>query len=231
MRHPLPAKFLRRPLCWVATLCLLAMPLLANAQNLITNGTFDTNVAGWAYGVWDGTRDANNDPHSGSNQIVAPYQSDNSGLYSSQCVAVTAGQNYILSAQVLIPSALTTTTSGYAELMADWYPDSTCASGNYTSRLETSHVVSSDGLDNWHGVGASQTAPPGTHSALIVVFSYAYAPGGQFTANFDNIVFEAQPAAPAATATAPAAGPVALVLCALLILVAVGGHLRRTSHR
>ncbi|MBS0591588.1 MAG: hypothetical protein JSR65_13250 [Proteobacteria bacterium] len=233
MNRPVCVRRLHPLLHSLVALGLLSSPMFASAQNLLANGTFDTNIAGWTatYANWDSTHDANNNPHSGALQIVATSQSSNGGLSSSQCVPVTAGQSYTLSAQIILPAAFST-VPGNASLTVFWSANPTCAP-SYTGQFSTTPVVwpgpvgNLNGLDTWYGVSASQMAPPGTQSALVDLISYAQTTGGAFTADFDNVVFQ-----PATTAVpAPAMGPFALALCALLMLAGAIGYRMRTRQR
>jgi hypothetical protein len=228
MNHVISSKPRRSFRTWTA-LCLLAMPLFANAQNLIVNGTFDQNVDSWGnVAVWDGTRDANNNPNSGSDQVPVTFGGEITSTDSFQCVSVTAGKSYNLSGQILIPSALTT-ASGSAAIYVIWTSSPTCSFTDSVGSFATNQIGNSNALDTWYGVSATaQTAPPGAVTAFVALDSTA-STAGQFTANFDNIVLEATPTP--TTATAPATGTIALALCALLMLIVVGGHLRRMSRR
>jgi hypothetical protein len=161
---------------------------LVAAQNLVTNGDFANDVAGWTEGIipltWDGTSDYQNDPSSGSASILNNGASPTfSG--ATQCVgSVVAGENYRLSAWLNVPPGQT--GSGYAQVLVWWYSQPACG-GGWLEDLSTSAISSSGG---WTEVlTAVGQAPATAQSALVYLLCYKLTSAGELQASFDHVVF------------------------------------------
>ena len=133
-------------------------------QNLVVNGTFDSNVNGWSSRsaevtiAWN-SADADGSPSSGS--LLA---SNNAmGALDSgfvQCVdGLTAGAAYSFGAKLLIPSG---GPAGQSFLQIDWVSGAAC-----TGTLISGDVLGTTTQGVWVPVAFSDTAPAGTHSALV----------------------------------------------------------------
>ncbi len=141
---------------------------LAVGQNLVTNGEFDTGVAGWTEFSavtlsWDSQEDYAGQPGSGSALIV----NDNLGQSNSgatQCVeAIVGGESYILSTWLLAPSGQQS-AQGSAKVFVWWYSEAGCT-GYLGQGPATSYITTSD---VWvERVGPAGMAPTGTQSAIV----------------------------------------------------------------
>lgn len=199
-------------------------PLGAQAANLVSNGTFDTNANGWTNAVlWDGTRDAGSNPASGSDQVSV---SGNGCTSSNQCVAATPGTAYDLSAQVLISSVLTT-GDGIAQVVALWQStDCLQPLGKVISSDTTSNVGNAAGLDAWHGVSLAALVAPPTTKSIQIGLNTCSQTNNKFTANFDNVSFSVAVAAPPAGATAVPGLSVGMLALLATLVGAMGAWLR-----
>ena len=161
---------------------------LVAAQNLVTNGDFANNVAGWAAGVipvtWDGTSDYQDDPFSGSALILNNALSVTYAV-ANQCVdSVVAGEAYRLSAWLRVPPGQT--GSGYATVSISWYNQPGCG-GSWLSETSTSGISSSNG---WTDLPAAVGQAPATaQSALVYLTCYKLTSDGELQASFDHVVF------------------------------------------
>ncbi|MGE5234526.1 MAG: hypothetical protein ACM3OB_10480 [Acidobacteriota bacterium] len=192
-----------RRLASVVVLALVGGGTAARGANLIQNGTFDTNTTGWTnVAVWDGTRDANNNPNSGSDQVAITSAGPATCTDSVQVVPVSGGTGYDASADILIASALTN-VAGQAAVVVDFCSDANCAAWPSTivGSFSMGPANNSNALDTWlHVASGAQIAPAGAQAAIIFLNPCANATG-TFTANFDNVVLQQ-----AATAEVPTLG-------------------------
>jgi hypothetical protein len=152
----------------------------AGGTNLLSNGGFDANVAGW--NALDpnivlsfSTLDAAECSTSGS--VLATNQAPN-GLNSGflQCVSVTAGASYDVGAWVRVPSG---GAHGQSFIQLAWFTGANC-----TGSLTLADQLIWDGtFDTWESLSADNlVAPAGTVSA------YVY---GQIIKNFtDTLSFQ-----------------------------------------
>lgn len=172
----------------VLSVSLLSIGVVA-AQNLLTNGDFDNDVAGWTAGLfpvtWDGASDYQNDPSSGSALIL---NNDPSAAYATatQCVdGVVAGEAYRLSTWLRVPPGQT--GSGYATVYISWFSQPGCG-GAWLSETTTSGISSSDG---WTDLPAAVGQAPATaQSARVYLNCYKLSSDGELQASFDHVVFD-----------------------------------------
>jgi len=158
------------------------------AQNLVTNGDFDDDVAAWTEGIipltWDGTSDCEDDTLSGSALILnnAP-----SVTYSgaTQCIdSIVVGEAYRLSAWLNVPPGQT--GSGYATVFVSWFSQPGCG-GGWLSDTSTIGISSSDG---WTELPAAIGQAPATaQSARVYLNCYKLTSSGELQASFDHVVF------------------------------------------
>jgi hypothetical protein len=163
----------------------------ASAQNLLVNPNFDTSLAGWqttsvpgATSAWDGTRDADGSPTSGSAKGIWSSPTF-SGLVPvvSQCVEVTPGMTYTHGGKIFIPSGQP--TSGSAFFLAIVFPNHGCSGPPPPSPFLPTPIVTAVGT--WTESTAA-IAPFGP-SLLMTAYMEA-STGGNFQANFDDMVLE-----------------------------------------
>ncbi len=164
----------------------------ASAQNLLVNPNFDTSLNGWQTieGVtvsWDGTRDADGSPTSGSARAV--WQGAVvTGLVPvlSQCIEVTPGAPYVFGGKILIPSGQT--TSGSAFFLALPYTSPGCSGTPPPSAfVETPPVTA---FDRW--IGTTATIVPFGPSVLVSAYMAPNA-GGRLQASYDDVILESSP--------------------------------------
>ena len=162
------------------------------AQNMVTNGDFDNDVAGWTAGliplIWDGTSDYQNDPLSGSLLIL----NDNPGAayaFARQCVdGVVEGETYRLSTWLSVPPGQT--GSGYATVAIAWYDQPGCG-GAWLSETSTSGISSSNG---WTEIPAAVGQAPATaQSAVVYLVCYKLSSDGELQTSFDHVAFVLDP--------------------------------------
>jgi hypothetical protein len=146
---------------------LLSVSLVASsavAQNLINNGTFNSNISDWSSLdsdvalAWT-ANDADGSPTSGSLQATnnSPTALD-SGFV--QCVdGLTAGVNYNFGVKMLIPSS---NPPGQSTLQIQWNDAAGC-----TGDFLRAEIMESEIFDAWAAVSGSHVAPAGTKSAVI----------------------------------------------------------------
>src|SRR5437667_10365859 len=98
----------------LVTLFAASLSASAGAQNLILNGSFNTDVSSWTpyTGLQSGTiefssLDAGGSAASGSAHVTNKSPDDNRNHALSQCRPATAGVSYDLGAKALIPPGQT----------------------------------------------------------------------------------------------------------------------------
>lgn len=171
----------------LVVLVALAMAVSAAAQDLVTNGGFDTDVAGWSqtnvgsgYFEWS-SLDAAADPGSGSARVVNndfPAFS----LALVQCVPVTAGQRYDAAATLYIPSGQA--SSGFTYLRVEWSSLPACGGGWLGT--ESHPNLTDTGV--WTTQSLTGLVAPATAEALqIQVFVTKTTTGGQLEVNVDDV--------------------------------------------
>jgi hypothetical protein len=183
-----------------------SLPAAAGAQNLVLNGTFNTDLSSWsAFPQGTGTNtfatlDADGSAASGSAHVTntTAAGSANSGLM--QCRPATAGVSYDMGAKARIPTGQTPAT--YYFLVA-FYDNLTCSgSGIGSSRADFTPSGS------WQGQTITGVvAPAGTVRVhfLLLVFKLAGSPS--LEAYFDD-AFIVQTGSSRATITVPVAASI-----------------------
>jgi hypothetical protein len=178
----------------VFALLLAAGAASSSAQNLLANPNFDVSLGGWQTGgsgsvsvTWDGTRDAEGSPHSGSAKglVQAPVVNGISGIVS-QCVALAPGVSYVFGGKIFIPEGQAVSGSAFFIAIPFGTPD--CSGPPPPSAFIPTPAVT--GVGHW--IESTGT----TGGAASVLFGAYLAPdsGGAFQANFDDLVV--QPGAP-----------------------------------
>jgi hypothetical protein len=149
---------------WLLTTSLL-IAASGQAQNLVTNGTFDSNVNGWTsfspnVGIAWRAIDADGSPTSGS--LLATNNSPtalDSGF--AQCVnGLTGGTLYSLGVKMLIPS---NNPRGRSSLQFQWHNQSNCGGS-----LLSVDVLETTVLDSWAAVSGDVSSPAGAVSVAVV---------------------------------------------------------------
>jgi hypothetical protein len=183
------------------------------AQNLVTNGDFDSNLGGWMevtdtdHYQWDGARDKGNSTSSGSANLFGFGSAESTEM--GQCIDLpTPAAGYDLEGWVFIHS----TDAGAGELVigARFHDSPGCLGFSpYTFRLK---VESGDiPTDAWRQLKSIEPATPPASARSVQVFFYLFRfnpPGETLVGNFDGIYMA--PSGPAASVEidAPSSGVV-----------------------
>ncbi len=177
----------------VALALLIATPCLAQT-NLVTNGSFDTQVLGWEpvepfMSVDFDIEDVDESELSGSALVAfnSTLGTEKTG-HVGQCVAVLPGRTYPGSVSFLIPTGQD--RLGSAALRVAWYGSDDC-----------SGVVSEVGFGNqsgfegaWADLAPLQfVAPAGTASADVQLEIRKPVLGGTLIIHFDEVMFLPEP--------------------------------------
>ena len=189
-----------KPLSWVCACLMVAAT--ADAQNLLTNGSFNGNLNGWTlYGegeiTFDAGHDATGTPGSGSAKLLAPVGGGGTEMW--ECVSVTGSTAYRAGAKILIPSGQATT--GYVAVAVNWYAAPWCQTS--LANIQIAHVATTGGA--WvTGDTGFVTSPANAQGAQIYAntVNQSAAGAGMFQANFDD--FYLIPRAPAFSRWIPA---------------------------
>jgi hypothetical protein len=179
---------------FVALTLLLGPTASASAQNLPVNPNFDTSLDGWQTSSvpgtivsWDGTRDADGSPTSGS--ATGLWQAPTvTGLIPvvSQCIEVTPGVAYTHGGKIFIPSGQP--TSGSAFFLATVFPTHGCSGPPPPGPFIPTPAVTA--LDTW----TESTATIVPFGPSLVLSAYmAPNSGGSFQASFDNLILDSSP--------------------------------------
>ena len=171
----------------------LALPaiLAANAgaaTNLVTNGTFDTDIAGW-------NNDANPAvvlAHKGGHIEVTNNAAVNGITWfgARQCIPLEPGGDpYTLKADVYVPSGQA--IAGQPQLEIVWYSTADCSAGYLQGHLSATTAAK----DTWQTISVTDEGPASAKSARVSLLARkpkpeaGDPPGGAFTAWFDNVTF------------------------------------------
>ena len=174
------------------TLLLAGLTASASAQNLLVNPHFDTDLVGWQTvgGLmvsWDGTRDADSSPTSGSAKAVwtGPVVT---GIYPtvSQCVEVTPGTPYLFGGKAFISSGQA--TAGSAFFIAIPFGSPECSGPPPPSAFVQTPIVTA--VDSW--TASTSTIVPFGPSILVSGYLVPNA-GGSFQASYDDLIVEPSP--------------------------------------
>lgn len=177
------------------------------AQNLVNNTGFATDLGGWldfgSISPGDGSRTWNADdvdaaPTSGSAVFTVEEAGSQIGL--AQCVPVTAGQTYSYYSRVKF---LTGQTAGLARAMMEvaFFPNVDCSSTQDGAQGQGAVIGTAYPLSDtvWGGIPGnaapgsgfvgSATAPAGTSSAQVRIFVEQLGGSDVHSARFDQVVF------------------------------------------
>jgi hypothetical protein len=174
----------------------------AEAQNLLVNGTFATNVSSWTPpGVggtltFDGSRDANGSATSGSAAVANTFTgSAFTSISINQCVSgISAGTAYYWGGRVLLRGGETAT--GNTHMPVSFFDGAGCTGTNVGGTSTNSRNPATDPRDTWLAVSqgssvAGFTAPAGAVSAYVSGWITKAETTGDYTANFDDLFFAA----------------------------------------
>lgn len=154
---------------------ILSSPLLA--QNLLVNPGFDTpdQLTGWTCLETHGEAnwipyDRLGSPSSGSMEHFVTGDANHQFIDCQQCVPVEELHPYSASAWYYWPDDPDVTQDGTTRMSMIFYANPDCTSSQGVS---TNVAVPHPALDTWYQlVTAEITAPPGTSSALVSIFTW-----------------------------------------------------------
>jgi hypothetical protein len=170
----------------ILTALVVCVGATAWAQNLVSNGDFDTDTSGWTVNAPSGLTflwtdlDAGGSSTSGSG--LATTTLTGSSMTISQCVAtgIVGGATYDFATKMRVSSW---GVHGSSEVTLNWLSGSSCT-GTYTGTKGYTTAA----LDEWVSLGqADLTAPAGSSSAQIVLRLHKDAVGSTFQTYFDDI--------------------------------------------
>lgn len=167
-------------------LCLAGAP--ARADELVTNGSFDLDLAGWQV-FTDTNRDVAWSPldaagsgSSGSAELSNTHASG--GIIVTpliQCVPVQAAASYRVTGEIKIQGGQARTGQGWLTLA--WFPNDDCFGTAPSADVVTK--VSTPG--SWFSVNTEVTAPAGTVAVALWPGVVKGEPGGTFSVLFDDL--------------------------------------------
>ncbi len=173
-----------RTQCFLTALTLLAFSASVQAQNLLSNGNFDTDLrlSGWTGpGVLTWSKiDADDSPSSGSVRIP---EGGEFGFGFSQCVSPEPAGTNVAEFSYFVPADVTVVFDSGIVMFFVWFdgPDCTGATLGGSQLLETFTLQ-----NQWSTVRGLITPPPGADSGrvdLLVLGSGT----SDFVAHFDNV--------------------------------------------
>jgi hypothetical protein len=212
----------RFSLALTAALLLGAAPL--HAQNLITNGTLNSNANGWTLGgagcttsIWDG---GNGNPP-GSILLNECGESDSDPFASQAIGGLTPGATYAISVDVHLETNIGGGTGKTFGIFLDNEP------GN--------PLLLTEFLDNnWHTVTTKFVATSSSHTIIFASELDARTPGGPgVTTDVSYFIDNISLSAPAAfsTVAVPATSDPALIILGALLAACAAVALRRRRLR
>ncbi|MCH9648913.1 MAG: hypothetical protein K0U98_11795 [Deltaproteobacteria bacterium] len=166
------------------------LTLGAEAQNLLQNGNFDTDLSGWNLDIDEGitsfwiSEDVGGAGNSGSISSINSEINGNQGKRpATQCVQVTAGEAYDVGASIRIP----TSDSAFDEAQVSvlWHTDNQCATTFVGGTIPIFHDTAGD----WVTLSDEVTVPANIQSATIALDQKKGMAGGVFEVRFDSVFF------------------------------------------
>lgn len=169
------------------------------AQNLLQNGTFDSDISPWAVSGGIGTiaiatfsnLDADGGAASGSIRVTTttPREITGGGVLS-ECIPVGEGVTYQKRYDYLIEPAQETGVSVYGQV--SFYSHPSC--GFSGTSIAHGGIVAAEADGAWHAsldAADRYRVPAGMRAARLRLQVGKQAADGSATAHFDNVVFEA----------------------------------------
>jgi hypothetical protein len=160
------------------------------SQDVVVNGHFHTDLAGWAAGglstqTWNAL-DWQGDPASGSARVANDFTVANVATGSSQCILLSTPGAYELGGFIRFPSGQTET--GTALVQAAMYSNPTCT--NPPSSSTNAQIVPSATTDTWVDTSTSAVnVPVGTQSVKVILSVQKTQANGSLAALFDRVRF------------------------------------------
>ena len=182
----------------------------AGGPNLLTNGSFDADVASWNPPGANAslTFAAAEGMPPGAAQLALTVDSAPYSAGFSQCVPATAGFNYTAAADVAGP--VLNQPAGTVAFMTMVFNLAADCTGGGIIGTQSGDVTP---VSSWQSMGVNLTAPAGTLAVMVVLFLYGSDPAGseQSLAWFDNVTLtggiDTPTASPTPTATTTSSTP------------------------
>ncbi len=166
-----------------------ATPLVA--QNLISNGSFDTDLAGWTVTTstnatvgWV-SRDADDSGASGSVEATNLLMNGGSSQMLWQCFEGSEGDEISFDLMVYQPSGQP--GEGWGGCRSRLYDGPGCT-GSVLDYTFCSKNAPQGSFDQWLPVSRSCMLPAGSASVMVILAVTGVSGGTSFTADFDNVV-------------------------------------------
>ena len=177
----------------IVTIVALVLALPAAAQNLLVNPGLDTadQLDGWICNEVNGTaswnaQDRLDSPTSGSMQHDVTSSSSNRAVWCAQCVAVTAGLDYVASGWFFWPDDPDVSQDGSARASVWFYPNDDCSG---TAEIGPTESVSPT-LDTWLPISTDvATAPAMVQSAIVFFLTWQNVADQPVRGRFDDLDF------------------------------------------
>jgi len=179
-----------RRLLLAAALGLVAAPV-AQAQNLLGNPNFDTNLSGWSNGnpsitsAWD-SQDVLSDPASGSALVTSTQTEAGAGSGLIQCVDIAGSgtpRRFEISSFYLIPGNQVDTAA--PDLSLVWFTSGGCV--NFINGAQFNTAQGASTTDTWIQLQGSTDAPLDAQSVRVFLRPRIVEPGGSVDVLFDAV--------------------------------------------
>lgn len=167
----------------------------AVAQNLVTNGSFDSNTSSWNF-TTPGTfthstsLDADGNPVSGSGELANSSTVPFGTSFAAQCITtgISGGSSYDWGARMRFDTGNSQTGSGRANVVVSFFDGAICRGSNVGG--STTFDFTSSNTNVWtQNEVLGFTAPGGAVSAQVGLWTVKTEASGVMTVNFDNVVF------------------------------------------
>lgn len=175
----------------IAIILSVSMPVAASGDNVVSNGTFNVDVADWipradATIDWS-PLDAAGNPGSGSG-LVANIANIPTAMGANQCAnGLEGGKEYVLQSMIYIPGGQANTGNGYISIRLYDQPD---CQGNQILSDFSSQVYTTT-PDQWLESSRMLAAPQAAQSALVWLSVTKNEDVGSLDMAFDNVSLSA----------------------------------------
>ena len=168
----------------------------AVAQNLVTNGSFDSDTSSWNF-TTPGTfthstsLDADGNPASGSGELANSSTVVFGTSFAAQCITsgISGGSSYDWGARMRYDTGNVQTGSGRANVVVSFFDGPSCGGSNVGGSTTVDFTSSNTNIWTQNEV-LGFTAPGGAVSAQVGLWTVKTEPSGTImTVNFDNVVF------------------------------------------
>ena len=163
-------------------------------QNLIENGGFDEDLAGWTlFAAGDSSAtwnelDAEGSPTSGSFRAEMVYAGlgNPNAVAASQCVPVESDQLYTFGAQILRPAQA---TSEISFLRVQWFESADCSDAELQTTDQSNFLPD----DTWISVVRADVFSSAARSARLILATLSQDESGPYVTFYDDVFFVPEP--------------------------------------